>query len=99
VSRQLRIEGLRPILNAFGIGDSTLYWTYSSFEDQPVVPGAKYNLIILDVPQGNKTVDANISYEVVKANKRFGVWEDKNASSDEYSIRWDLNTAKPFLGT
>ena len=99
VSGQIHFEGLRPTISAFGIGDSTFYWIYSGSADEQVYSGTKECLVILDVPQGTKTVEASISYEVVIAKNMFGMWKHKDASSDEYSICWDLNTAQPFPNT
>lgn len=96
ISSKISFESLHPVITAFGEGENLFYWVYSSQQNQPVSPGTKYAIIILDVPRGTKAVNGNIYYEAVISQKIFSDLLPKKAKTNHYPIKWNLNEAKPL---
>ncbi len=96
INSTISFESLHPIITAFGEGENRFYWIYARQQDQPVPPGTRHTVIILDVPRGTKAVNGNIYYEVVISQKIFGDLLPKKAKTNHYPIKWNLNEAKPL---
>jgi len=97
IDNKISFESLYPIITAFGEGENRFYWIYTSQQDQPVHPGTKYAVIILDVPRGTKSVNGNIYCEAVISQKIFGKLLPRHARTSYYPIKWNLSEAKPLL--
>ena len=93
---EVRFDSLRPIISAFGIGESQFYWIYTSQENQRLFPGTRHVLIVLQVPKKVDFMYAMISYEVVIVKKLFGKWRSRDAMTDSYLMKWNLAGAKPL---
>lgn len=98
ISHQICFESLRPIITAFGEGESRFYWVYTSLEGQEISPGIKHALVILEVPGGTESVSGTIYCEADMLKKMFGIFRRKVARSGEpYPINWNLREAKPLF--
>lgn len=77
----VKFTRLRPAISAFGEGESSFYWIYSSFQGEGVVPGTKHALIILKVPHSKREVRGELYYETVMEKERLGKWLPNEAKT------------------
>jgi nucleoside phosphorylase len=100
MSRQFRFDVLRPSIIALGEGENTFYWVHKGFKEQKeVVPETKHALVVLQVPRGTQSVEANISYEVVTARRFLEVWKSTYGQTDTYKLQLQLRDASSFFMT
>jgi hypothetical protein len=70
VEDEIVLKDIRPVITAFGIGESRFYWRYTN--SQGVELGAKRVAVILQLPSTINDVTAAVSYELVLKRRLFG---------------------------
>ncbi len=79
---------LAPRITAFGKGQRQFYWEYKEFREQPVFPGDKQAVVVLQVPHGTTQVSAQLDYKAIVIEKVFGVLSKKNVKSGTLPVSW-----------
>ena len=90
----VKFTRLRPEITAFGEGEHSFYWIYSSLENDGVLPGTKHALIILKVPHGTQQVRGEIYYEAVMSKEWFGGWRPTEANTAKEEFVWNLGSSQ-----
>lgn len=91
LSKEIAFTSLRPVITAFGDGESNFYWKFAGQSDQEVYPGARRVAVILEVPHDVSTITAVITYEIDVRRKWLDDWKGFNATTEPYSQFVQLN--------
>ncbi|MFF4398929.1 hypothetical protein [Streptomyces sp. NPDC001480] len=92
-THQVSFSRLTPLITAFGEGESTFFWVYRSAAGQPVRPGTKHSIAVLQIPVGRGHLDVTVGAEVELRRRWLGRWRPGRAASDIHGARLTLPAA------
>lgn len=99
-SAALTVEytNLRPVISAYGVGESEFYWIYDDPRGSGIPTGTKYSLVVLDVSSGTAAVSGTLSWQLVLKKRLFGKLRSKKMTAEAYPFTWRLDESAMLPG-
>lgn len=89
-TRTVQFAQLRPVITAYGDGQSEFYWRYTVPSHMPVDPGARRTAAVLQVPASTERLSATILWEVELERNLFADWRNVPVSVDALPLEVPL---------
>ena len=94
IEEEYEYEKLHPILTAYGLGESHFYWIFEkSLDNEGVVPRTQHLFILLEVPNGQKTLTGEIDLKAKIANNLFPKFINES-KTDPFRLTIDLKKSR-----
>ncbi len=72
----VKFTRLRPVITAFGNGQSRFYWRYTGSSGVPLDPGDRLTAAVLQVPADVERLDATVEWSVDLERRVFDQWRN-----------------------
>lgn len=90
-TKTVQFTRLRPVITAFGDGESEFYWLYTAPSDMPVEPGARRTAAVLQVPFETERLIATIRWGIDLERSVFDQWRNIPVSVGDFPLELQLH--------